>query len=642
MVTIGWDDTVKKAGHHRHDIKAGHVTIVEPDKTRSTFSTGLYENISHSGEDSTETVEMVMGNMAALTGISRDDFFSFVDFWINDRAGDNIVMLDELGVESEKRLFCNAHVLLTIDEAIDSCFRTTETKTGKGKLISKDAGHVFTSPQNSIFYLGLIALSKLLSDSHCVESISLYKDYKKFLEELKQEGNDKASDVLKDKFMGFRSNRFGRIPYLSSVVLINDELLKLFFENNVDENANKLVLACFSFLHSPWFLLCCRVCARFKTILVDDILSALGIDKFKTKSSPYRSWAGMKVLFTQKLEMLTKMSGSEPASNPTAYNLLSKKCASMIHDNIRRQLDYMSFFSENIELPNQETRLLQAPMTNDGCESELAPCGETIKKVGSTVSLKSISDRHVIVRNKLFENDKWKSLTLSEKRDYMRWSRNSKEAKLVKEKGKEYLEKVKAAVNLQLDMKAEKKKKKIKRSLELLEKLKKTGGPVTADDIDRMKSMSTKDLLDQIAYLRCTIVPNIKQKRNVGNKFEQFSDDELKRQISDVLKPSEDMDEDVDSLVVKAWSNDAENIEAAIETDVIGRIGIWKGSFDRQCVGVQVTNDKLQLFRKVKKGYYKLSDLPETRSEWILQETVPESDYEYVEYQGHILLKLNK
>ena len=102
------------------------------------------------------------------------------------------------------------------------------------------------------------------------------------------------------------------------------------------------------------------------------------------------------------------------------------------------------------------------------------------------------------------------------------------------------------------------------------------------------------------------------------------------------------MDEDVYSLVVKAWSNDAEKIEAPIETDVIGRIGIWKGSFDRQCVGVQVTNDNLQLFRKVKKGYYKLSDLPETRSEWILQETVPESDYEYVEHQGHILLKLNK
>ena len=71
------------------------------------------------------------------------------------------------------------------------------------------------------------------------------------------------------------------------MVLVHEELLHLFFDKNVDENANKLVLACFSFIHSPWFLLCCRVCASFKTILVDDIILALGIDQCKTKKSQY-------------------------------------------------------------------------------------------------------------------------------------------------------------------------------------------------------------------------------------------------------------------------------------------------------------------------------------------------------------------
>ena len=412
VVTVGWDDTVKKAGHHRHDIKAGHVTIVETNKTRSTYSTGLYDNHSHTGKDSAVTVDMVMENMAALTGISRDEFYSSIGFWINDRAGDNITMLDELDVDSEKRLFCNAHVLLTIDEAMDSCFRTTETKAGKAKLISKDAGHVFSSPQNSIFYLGLIALSKLLSNSHCVESISLYKDYKKFLEELVQEGNPLVTEDVKNEFKGFRSNRFGRIPYLSDVILIHADILKMFFDNNVDENANKLVLACFSVLNSPWFLLCCRVCARFKTILIDDILSVLGIDKFKTTSSPYRSWAGMKVLFSKKLTMLSHMGNSELGDKLTGFDVLLKKCASAIHINVRNQLDYMSLFSENSEIPRREARLLRAPMTNDGCESELATCGETIKKVSSTVSLNSISNRHIITRNKLFESKKWKDLTV--------------------------------------------------------------------------------------------------------------------------------------------------------------------------------------------------------------------------------------
>ena len=45
----------------------------------------------------------------------------------------------------------------------------------------------------------------------------------------------------------------------------------------------------------------------------------------------------------------------------------------------------------------------------------------------------------------------------------MKWSRSSKEAKLVKAKGKEYLKKVKAAVNLQLYAKAEKKRRKTRK-----------------------------------------------------------------------------------------------------------------------------------------------------------------------------------
>ena len=57
----------------------------------------------------------------------------------------------------------------------------------------------------------------------------------------------------------------------------------------------------------------------------------------------------------------------------------------------------MSFFDEDLSIVSIETKLLQAPMTNDGCESKLATCGERIKKVGSTVSLPTLSDRHIVV-----------------------------------------------------------------------------------------------------------------------------------------------------------------------------------------------------------------------------------------------------
>ena len=159
--------------------------------------------------------------------------------------------------------------------------------------------------------------------------------------------------------------------------------------------------------------------------------------------------------------------------------------------------------------------------------------------------------------------------------------------------------------------------------------------------------MSTEELLDQIAYLRYTIAPNIKQKRKVGNKFEQFSDDELRLQITDVLNPTESITDNMDDLIVKALSDQQVVSEdeppiVSEEENSIGKIGIWKGSFDRQCVGVQITTDKLQLFRRIKPGYHKLSDFPEDKCEWELQEIVPQSDYEYVEQQGHILLKLSQ
>ena len=578
-VTLGWDDTKKKAGHHLHDIKAGHVTIIESDKKRSTFSAGLYENISHSGKDSSETIDMVMGSMAALTDVSKSELYSFVDFWINDRAGDNIVMLDELGIESEKRLFCNAHVLLTIDEAMDTAFKQTEVKAGKTKLISTDASHVFSTPQSSVFYLGLIALCKLLSDSHCTESVSLYKDYKRFLKEQKEStAGEEVCKALEDNFLGFQSNRFGRISHLSTIILKHKDLLQKFFDENVDENANKLVLACNAFLNSRWFFLCCEVSSKFGECLVIPILQALGIDKYKDVKSEYRSWSGIKRLFEEKLRMLQFMGTSNKCNS--AFEVLKKKCALLMYSNIKRQLEYGYFFNETT---CSKTEIL-APMTNDGCESELASCGESIKKVGSTVSLKTLSDRHLIARNRLFVSEKWKSLGLTEKRQYLNWARNSREAKLVREKGREYLKKVKAAQNIQLEMKAQKKKRKIKRSIDLLQIIKREGGPVTADDLTRLNEMNTKQLLDQIAYLRCTIAPNIRQKvkNKETGKFIILTDDELRRQITDVVKPVDEIVMDVDNLVLTALTNDQDD-PALLETNQstsecpVGQMAVWNG-----------------------------------------------------------------
>ena len=156
---------------------------------------------------------------------------SLIDFFMTDRAGDADVMLDNLDVEPARRLKYNAHILLASDNAIDTKFRDAETVIGPVKLIRKGAAHVFQSPKNSIWYLGLIALAKLVSPSHSKDPISLYTSYKSFLQKNVSAGNEYAvlsKELLKNNFHGFKSNRFGRIGELSYYVTIHKPLLDAF------------------------------------------------------------------------------------------------------------------------------------------------------------------------------------------------------------------------------------------------------------------------------------------------------------------------------------------------------------------------------------------------------------------------------
>ena len=55
--------------------------------------------------------------MAILTDNSYEEMFEMIDFFMNDRAGDGDTMLSDLGVKEERRLKCNAHILLAVDIA---------------------------------------------------------------------------------------------------------------------------------------------------------------------------------------------------------------------------------------------------------------------------------------------------------------------------------------------------------------------------------------------------------------------------------------------------------------------------------------------------------------------------------------------
>ena len=70
---------------------------------------------------------------------------------------------------------------------------------------------------------------------------------------------------------------------LAKLFLHQKEDLLKFFEQVVDENSYKLVLAGSTFINSEWFVICCQVYVKFHDILIHPLMKILGIDKSKEK-----------------------------------------------------------------------------------------------------------------------------------------------------------------------------------------------------------------------------------------------------------------------------------------------------------------------------------------------------------------------
>ena len=64
VVTYGTDDTTKAAGFKKFDMKTNHITIIGEDKTRETYTSGFYENISHKGIHAADTIRHDIAKMA--------------------------------------------------------------------------------------------------------------------------------------------------------------------------------------------------------------------------------------------------------------------------------------------------------------------------------------------------------------------------------------------------------------------------------------------------------------------------------------------------------------------------------------------------------------------------------------------------
>ena len=547
VITIGTDDTTKAAGHKVFNVKADHITVSGPNMNRKILTTGYSETTSHSGEENAKIYEQKLKYLAILGDTTVDDIKSQIDFWMCDRAGDCKTMLEHLDIEEEKIIKCTAHVILGIDAAADNVFKKTEQKIGVQKLLKTTAGQfAFSSPKSSIHTLGQIAIAKLLSPSHAAQTISLYPQFIEYM---------KMNSITDTGFKGFSSNRFGRIADISRTFNGMREDIMMFFDEYINVNSNKLVLAVATYIESDWFLLCSKIYEELGNDIIFPLIEILGIDKAKKTKRNDRNWNGLKFFFQMKIEEL-KEKRKKLNNKVNEEDLLYNEVLGEVIETVQRQLSEMSFFTD--ENPGMSSEKLKyAPITNLGCESEFAKLDNRLKITGGTTPLDVLSRKNIISTNALLGDSNFTQLSTDEKKKEWKWGRNSEEVKKVKLLQKEFMNTLKINKMLALEKKKQLKRKNDTKCLNLLEKCKIHGGPVTPNNMNILDELNENQLISEIGYLRCTIAPDIKQKRRVKDessgkyKMIKFPLDQLKQNIKNAVHPVDEIG-DTKKLILEA------------------------------------------------------------------------------------------
>ena len=383
---------------------------------------------------------------------------------------------------------CNAHVLLCVDSCLNKTLTDFELKVGVHKLLGRglESTHVLSSNE-SVWILGLIAFSKLLSPSSAVDTISLNKLFLKFLfsesKDIESELSPLATELLKTGFKKFVSNRFGRMSSLSKTFIQHKPLLDKFFHDAVDENCNKLWMASYCYLNSTWFYTSCKVASYFFEMIINPLMLVLGIDSYHyVESTDFsRSWAGVRSFFNTKLDQLQTV--ADNLIPDSAESTVIKQAALSIKLGVDHQLQTIKFFSEQEE----QGELSMVPLTNSCAESNFGKLNYALSQTsGAYVSLSTVSNKNILQshHSKFIPN-----LTEKENKAEKLWSRKSMESKEYKKTVREYQQKVKNAQDLVVLAKKEKKQVKLQRTYVLLDQCKVHGGPVSPTNLDLLENL---------------------------------------------------------------------------------------------------------------------------------------------------------
>ena len=548
VVTVGIDDTSKAAGHKLYNVKADNITMSGKDMKRKTFTTGYSEVASKAGADNAKVYEGKLKCLAALAGTTVDEIKNHIDFWMTDRAGDNNTMFESLGVDVKSVLKCCGHIILGVDHAADKVFKNVEQRIGVQKLLNTTAGQkAFLSPSTSIHTLGQIAISKLLSPSHAAHSVSLYTEYIQWMNE---------NNIKHEGFHGFTANRFGRIAEIAKEFVARRDSIIQFFEECVNINSNKLVLAVGTYIQNNWFHLCCRVYERIGFYIIFPLMELLGIDKAYDVKREDRNWSGVREFFKEKIPELERLRDEGVGGN--GEDMLMTAVLDEILETLHRQLNEVSYFSDEETITAEaEEKMKYAALTNSGCESQFAKLNNRLNVSGGTAPVETLSRKNIVATNAFLVDSSFQDLSDEERKQQWKFARTSENVKEVRNLQKDLLQTLETNKVLALEKKKQLKLKSASKTLTMLEKCKLHGGPVTMNSINLLKDLTTDQLLSEVSYLRSTIAPDIRQMRRVqapGGKYkmEKYTQTELVTSIKNAIHPVADIVGDVSTVLKEA------------------------------------------------------------------------------------------
>ena len=181
--------------------------------------------------------------------------------------------------------------------------------------------------------------------------------------------------------------------------------------------------------------------------------------------------------------------------------------------------------------------------------------------------------------------------------------------------------------------------------LKIVEKCKSHGGPITANDVEKLEVLSYEEVRLEVKFLKKTTAPQLRLKRKVEKKFIDYTKDQLIQQMRDVLTPRNDPSSSLGCLLASALQlpsdvdNTTENADImdtcsneipGDESIPIGAHSFWRGTDDIVELGVVVDDKTIQMFKKTRTGYTPFG-LPEDVLKWELVEVIPEEHYHYIQ-----------